>query len=732
MWLTSRWTDTPDGSLHLQRVRALAEALSWGELFPRWFPNFAFGYGHPILNFYAPACYYLPALLRLAGVELVLAVRIGLAIAFALSAIASYALLRCWARPWPAALGTLLFLVFPYRTYDLVVRGALPEFVAFLWLPLVALTTVHALTASRRERPVALLWAALAWAGLILTHNLTALMALLVVGTLCLLALIRVALLRLATSRVGATPPWPHLSTALFSVALGGLLAAPYALPALAEARWVGLGSVASGDGYLRHLASLTELFDLSLAYRYPLAADPLVPVPAIAVVGVLLGAGGWLASREKRKREALAAATLVSALAVWLCSDTSVAVWRTLTPLLGRLMFPWRWQAMLALSSSFALGVGIDALAGAARRYGVRVVVSRLFALAAVVALVASILWAVLGGLNPIVVNQKPALTTEAMWTFDAVNGQIGATWLGEFLPRWVTEQRWAIGRATDEGDGSPSERHVDAEFVTAPEAMVNAIGFTESRIDIRAAQPGRLVLHTFYYPAWEAIADGSVVPTSPLGELGLLAIDLPAGAYPLVVRWARTPAVWLGLALSVLALLLLAVVLARQVTSSRRLAWTAWVLAATTIFAVSGVAPQRVRPTTPVGEDYGAVRLQSAAYWPEAASSGDQVSVQLFWQVQDEPEPLVASVQVVDSDGRLVAQHDQPVGGLYTPPERWWPGQLLADEYRLELPLELAPGTYHVLALLYRPSAPDAPLGGASGLGPDGHRHLGDLVVR
>ena len=55
---TASWPDTPDGLFHLQRVRALAEALRVGVLYPRWFPDFAFGYGYPVLNFYAPAFYY--------------------------------------------------------------------------------------------------------------------------------------------------------------------------------------------------------------------------------------------------------------------------------------------------------------------------------------------------------------------------------------------------------------------------------------------------------------------------------------------------------------------------------------------------------------------------------------------------------------------------------------------------------------------------------------------------
>ena len=141
---TSRWPQTPDGLFHLQRVRSLSEALAAGVLFPRWFPDFAFGYGHPILNYYAPAFYYPPALLHWGGIGVIEAVRFTLALVFGLSGVTMYVLLRLWVSLPAALVGSVLYLAFPYHLYDLFVRGALPEFAAFLWLPLILLVAVVA------------------------------------------------------------------------------------------------------------------------------------------------------------------------------------------------------------------------------------------------------------------------------------------------------------------------------------------------------------------------------------------------------------------------------------------------------------------------------------------------------------------------------------------------------------------------------------------------------------
>ena len=39
--------------------------------------------------------------------------------------------------------------------------------------------------------------------------------------------------------------------------------------------------------------------------------------------------------------------------------------------------------------------------------------------------------------------------VTTRRMWTEEREAGQIGSTWTGEYVPTWVKEQRWAIGRS-------------------------------------------------------------------------------------------------------------------------------------------------------------------------------------------------------------------------------------------------------------------------------------------
>ena len=163
-----------DGLFHVYRVAALADAWSHGVLYPRLFPDFGFGYGQAVLNFYAPLTYVPGALLASLGVNPATAVEITIALGFVLAALAIYGTTRSLWGPVGGVLAAVAYTYFPYHLADAYLRGAVPEFFAFIWPPLILWATTDAF---RKERPVGpLLWGALAWTGLIFTHNLTALM----------------------------------------------------------------------------------------------------------------------------------------------------------------------------------------------------------------------------------------------------------------------------------------------------------------------------------------------------------------------------------------------------------------------------------------------------------------------------------------------------------------------------------------------------------------------------
>ena len=74
-------------------------------------------------------------------------------------------------------------------------------------------------------------------------------------------------------------------------------------------------------------------------------------------------------------------------------------------------------------------------------------------------------------------------------------------------------------------------------------------------------------------------------------------------------------------------------------------------------------------------------------------------------------------------DSFGQ-VAGSDSPPGGGSLPTSRWRTGWQVLDEYQIQLPADLAPGTYTLAAGLYRNDGARLPADGPGIL-------LGDVVI-
>lgn len=696
VWLSAlqRFPHTPDGAFHLQRVRALSEALAQGVLFPRIFPDFAFGYGYPVLNFYAPAFYYPPALLHLLGLDVLTATRLTLLATVLLSAAAMLGFLRALGlRPAAAGFGALVYLLFPYRIFDYFVRGALPEFAAFLWLPCVAwsmLATARAHTPQQRAATV--LVAGLCWAGLILTHNLTALMA----AVACAVAVGVAAVAQLAQGRRGElSGPLLRMGEAF---ALGVLLSAWYTMPALLEAGNVAIGNEAL-NGYANHFAQVSSLFDWRFPYTYPAAADPTVPLPAWLLIPALGAILLLLLTRKDAKRAAGAITTVAATLTVllvslWLTIASSVWVWRLFEPILSRLQFPWRWQTILALAVAVALALFMHALLSHRSRTGVRVL-----ALLAATFVIAYTLSAVPWGERA---NGAGDVTRATMWASDAAQGQVGATWTAEFLPRWVTEQRWAIGREPSDGP-SPPAAPVDATATLVDD------GYLHATYQVRSAQETTVRFNRFYYPAWAVHADGARIATQPAGSLGLLAAALPSGGHMVALEWSATPAVWLGRVLTALGWLY-GLLLILHTRAWRGWSLAAWVALGLLLLAGSSGVTARSTPVQASTADFGPVQLAGMAAQP--ARAGAEAPLALHWLVQEQSGDLTTFIHLLAPDGAILAQVDAPLAGAYTPASRLEPGAIVRVEQVLAIPADVAPGTYALRMGLYPAGQPEQQL--------------------
>ncbi len=108
-----------------------------------------------------------------------------------------------------------------------------------------------------------------------------------------------------------------------------------------------------------------------------------------------------------------------------------------------------------------------------------------------------------------------------------------------------------------------------------------------------------------------------------------------------------------------------------------------------------------QRERPTIVAGADTeDGLRLQGYDLLPAAESP----TLRLFWQTGDAvANDWIPYIHMTDTQGNLVAQFDGPALAGLQPTSRWHSNAVYIDNRQLNLPAELAPGSYLLRIGLY-----------------------------
>jgi hypothetical protein len=692
----SGYLDSHDGLFHLYRLASLDEAFQAGVFYPRLFGQFAFGYGHAVLNYYSPLTYYVAQLFHMMGAGYILSIKLTFALGFLLSAAFMYLYASEIFGRFPAIVAAGVYTYFPYHLADTYLRGALAEAFAFVFMP-ICLWAMHRLTTEGRARHLALL--SLSFAGLVVTHNLTALMF-----TPVLLGYVLVMWYLMRKTR--------EALLTLLSLGLGVLLDGFYWLPVLLETRYVGLAANIGSGGYERHLASMLDLISTSPVFRYlpDLGGGLDNPFYPLGLIYALLILGGvallvWRLVRSPEgtqppnRRWHLLFFLLVTGGATFMMLGYSLPLWRMAQPLLASLQYPWRLMAVASLGMAMVTGalftLGDAQSAGGRRRW-------LLYGLGVGLLLVIMVY-----GLADLPRELLPLgdqqVTVKRMWEEDFAARQIGATWTAEYVPIWVEADRSVVGLPPP--DLVPSEpRDLLPEEI--PRVVPGKQGLLSWQMKVRSAEPLTLRFHTFYFPGWKVYIDSQETGVYPSGDLALLTVDLPQGEHEVLVRFEDTPPRLVGnLAslLTALGLMGLAVF---------RWRWKAVIILSIVAVLVAGLVGWHVRPfrfsVQPQQMDVNLenqVKLLGNSLDREAYRPGDTMHLTLQWLgLQEMSQNYKVFVHFMDDKAiTMWAQHDgDPVGG-FTPTTRWLAGEVVTDRYALYIPPEAAPGTYKLFTGMY-----------------------------
>ncbi len=243
------------------RVFEMHKSLNDGMFPVRWVEDLGYGYGYPIFNFYAPLAYYIGGFFMFLGFNALLATKIMIGLGIVLSGIFMYLLAREFWGEVGGIISGLLYLYAPYHAVDIYVRGDVAEFFAYAFIPLVFFGVYRIYKISTADSKLQLkiknnIWfwvavSAFAYAGVILSHNLTAMM---MTPFVFIFAFILYASSKLKINK-------PHFIW--LGLLLGIVLAAFYWLPVFFELSFTNvLSVVGGGSNYKDHFVCINQLWN--------------------------------------------------------------------------------------------------------------------------------------------------------------------------------------------------------------------------------------------------------------------------------------------------------------------------------------------------------------------------------------------------------------------------------------------------------------------------------------
>ncbi|TMC56861.1 MAG: hypothetical protein E6J26_06865, partial [Chloroflexi bacterium] len=520
-------------------------AIGDGVWYPRWMPDFTFGYGYPFFNINSPLAYYLGEAFLKLGLDYVTATKIVFGLAVVLSGWAMYGFVRGRINERAALIAALVYVYAPYHLLDVYVRGALAETVALAVLPLCLWAFAETV---ERRRSAAVIGAGISYAALTLAHSGLALLFSLMLAAYLLMLLVLTVHRAQPLNRLTGSSIVPlighviHVGLApLLGLLLGIGLSAIYLLPSLTELGSVRTDQYLTGTserfGYYDYHEHFSEFFQLfSPHWGYGLSQ----PGPHDDL-SLQLGAAATLLAlfsivvvvRQVKWRASLTFFQVGTLALAFMMLPQSTLLWDHL-PLVAFAQFPWRLLALAALTMAPLAGSVLADFTAVEDK--VRIL-DMPTALLATLVLFSSLPYTTAQIIEPV----EGPVSCGGLMKFEHNAGELtGSTAWVRTIPTW--------GPLADVylNDEAPSTQ---VDYASLPVGIVvDSRGHSSihDEVWVHAESDGRITFDRFMYPGWRAyLLDREhgqpiqALPVEPRGELGLLSVTVPRGEHFLLLRF-------------------------------------------------------------------------------------------------------------------------------------------------------------------------------------------------
>jgi uncharacterized membrane protein len=507
-----------------------------GYWWPRWSPDFAFGYGYPLFNLYAPLAFYAAELLHLAGLSLTAAVKTMYVIATIGAGLGMYGFARRLFGRSAGLLAGVLYVYAPFHLVEIFVRSAYAEFVALAIVPFVfwAFTELIAVPSLRRLAPAGLTYGLLA-----LTHHS-------IFFTVTPFLMLYLGYLLLVKIRHNGKAAIRHTLFAAGGGLLGVALAAIYLIPVVAETRYIKVEQWTSGSySYLQHFVYFAQLVlpDWGYGYAGPGLLDDFSF--QLGLMGFVLLVFALISiARHRYPHHGTALFFAMSTLAIiLLMTPVAEPVWRAL-PIAALVQFPWRLLGLAAFTMAATAGALLAAVDAPNSDQP-----SPALILLTLVVVLASFAYTRPQYTDIPTWAETPLAVIN--WDRASIVDRVGMVSVTEVQPQTSPMESQYL-------NGEP----LTTAAIIAGSGTLTMLhhGGASDVVQVQAVTPVTLQFYTYDYPGWEVLLNNlKLITHRPEPPHGLITVDLPAGDHRVELRMGSTPARTAGTVISGMALLLI-----------------------------------------------------------------------------------------------------------------------------------------------------------------------------
>lgn len=499
------------------RLYELDQSLKAGHFPVRITQNLGFGYGYALFNFYPPFVYYLAELFVLVGFGYIVSIKLLIGFGFVLSGITMYMFSREYIDKWGSFIASSAYMYAPYHAVDVYVRGALPEFWTFVFIPL--LFYLYKKIFDTRKIGYVII-TGIVFCFLILTHNLVAMMS-------CFLLSIYILYLLIATR---------YKKIFVFQVLLSGIislgLSASYWLPSFTERNTtlIELLTKELAD-YNQHYVYLRQLWNSPWGYGgslYGLEDGLSFEIGKINIIGSVFSLllAGYLYFKKNLQFKIIVVFNIILGIAIYMCTFYSDILWDYFK-LLSYIQFPWRFLLFCVFASSFLLGSTTEFF----KKDKLKIIYTILI-------------------IGAIIISHKNYFQPREYYRDVADNDYIAHDVI-KWKTSYMAFEYVPKGVITEVVTGNVTKIAITPDRVASSSFTILKGNIKVSELDVRPhfkkyelnGDGGSFRINQFAYPGWKVFLNNKEINFTTNNDYKLIDISVPAGQHSLEVQYTDTP---------------------------------------------------------------------------------------------------------------------------------------------------------------------------------------------